>query len=81
MLEEESCLLLMRYTNHKIFLVNSKAIYDVFDLQVIFSGSSALQIEHESADLSRRAVIHNLGVLSLREFCELETKKNLKVLL
>jgi len=55
-----------------------KAIYDVFDLQVIFSGSSALQIEHESADLSRRAVIHNLGVLSLREFCELETKKRFK---
>ncbi len=55
-----------------------KAIYDVFDLQVIFSGSSALQIEHESADLSRRAVIHTLGVLSLREFCELETKKTFK---
>lgn len=55
-----------------------KAIYDVFDLQVIFSGSSALQIEHESADLSRRAVIHTLGVLSLREFCELETGKTFK---
>ncbi|MBD3807631.1 MAG: ATP-binding protein [Epsilonproteobacteria bacterium] len=55
-----------------------KAIYDVFDLQVIFSGSSALQIEHESADLSRRAVIHTLGVLSLREFCELETKKTFR---
>lgn len=53
-----------------------KAIYDVFDLQVIFSGTSALQIEHESGDLSRRAVIHTLGVLSLREFCELETDKN-----
>jgi hypothetical protein len=55
-----------------------KAIYDVFDLQVIFSGSSALQIEHESGDLSRRAVIHTLGVLSLREFCELETQKTFK---
>ncbi|PHS56747.1 MAG: AAA family ATPase [Sulfurimonas sp.] len=50
-----------------------KAIYDVFDLQVIFSGSSALKIEHASADLSRRAVIHNLGVLSLREFIEMQT--------
>ncbi len=55
-----------------------KAIYDVFDLQVIFSGSSALQIEHQSADLSRRAVIHTLGLLSLREFCELETKQSFK---
>jgi len=52
-----------------------KAIYDVFDLQVLFSGSSALKIEHSIADLSRRAVIHNLGVLSLREFCELQTNK------
>lgn len=49
-----------------------KAIYDVFNLQVIFSGSSALQMEHASADLSRRAVVHHLGVLSFREFCELE---------
>lgn len=55
-----------------------KAIYDVFDLQVLFSGSSALQIEHSSADLSRRAVIHNLGVLSLREFCELQTNQEFK---
>lgn len=55
-----------------------KAIYDVFDLQVIFSGSSALVIEHKSADLSRRAVIHTLRVLSLREFCELETKQTFR---
>lgn len=54
-----------------------KAVYDVFELQVIFSGSSALQIEHASGDLSRRAVIHELGILSLREFCELETGKQL----
>ena len=55
------------------FSVQLKSIYDVFDLQVLFSGSSALQIEHESADLSRRAVVHTLSVLSLREFIELET--------
>ncbi|MGE3301372.1 MAG: hypothetical protein AB7I39_13185, partial [Arcobacter sp.] len=51
------------------------AIYDVFDLQVLFSGSSSLQIENSLADLSRRAVIHTLGVLSLREFCELQTNQ------
>ncbi|MEW6429354.1 MAG: AAA family ATPase [Thermodesulfobacteriota bacterium] len=50
-----------------------KAIRDTFDLQVIFSGSSALRIDHELADLSRRAVIHELPVLSLREFMEIET--------
>lgn len=54
-----------------------KAIYDVFELQVIFSGSSALQIEHASADLSRRAVVHRMGVLSFREFCELELGETL----
>jgi len=57
----------------KNFSQELKAIYDVFDLQVIFSGSSALEIEHASGDLSRRAVVHDLGVLSLREFIELQT--------
>lgn len=57
------------------FSMDLKAIYDVFDLQVLFSGSSALQIENSLADLSRRAVVHTLGVLSLREFCELQTKQ------
>ncbi|RBQ31100.1 AAA family ATPase [Arcobacter sp. FW59] len=60
------------------FSQDLKAIYDVFDLQVLFSGSSALQIENQVADLSRRAVIHTLGVLSLREFCELQTKQSFK---
>lgn len=46
---------------------------DTFDLSVIFSGSSALQIEHELGDLSRRAVVYYLPVLSLREFMEIET--------
>lgn len=54
-----------------------KAIYDVFDLQLLFSGSSALQIEHARADLSRRAVVHHLGVLSFREFCEIELAQHL----
>jgi len=58
---------------NKDFSKELKAIYDVFDLKVIFSGSSALQIEYASGDLSRRAVIHNLGVLSLREFIEMQT--------
>src|SRR5699024_10737144 len=49
-----------------------KAIYDVFDLQVMFSGSSAIELSHASVDLSRRAVVHELSVMSLREFCEME---------
>lgn len=60
---------------HKIkgFATHLKAIRDTFDLQVIFSGSSALRIEHELGDLSRRAVVYPLPVLSLREFMEIET--------
>jgi|LGVF01.1.fsa_nt_gb predicted AAA+ superfamily ATPase len=58
---------------HKNFSQELKAIYDIFELQVLFSGSSALELEYASADLSRRAVVHNLGVLSLREFVELQT--------
>ncbi len=60
---------------NKNFSKELKAIYDVFDLQVIFSGSSALEIDNSKIDLSRRAVMHNLGVLSLREFIELQTNK------
>ncbi len=57
----------------KSFAAELKAIRDTFGLQVIFSGSSALRIEHELADLSRRAVVYELPVLSLREFMEIET--------
>jgi len=55
------------------FSVDLKAIYDTFPLKVIFTGSSALHIDHAKADLSRRAVIHSLPCLSFREFVELET--------
>jgi predicted AAA+ superfamily ATPase len=57
----------------KGFATALKAVRDTFDLQVIFSGSSALRIDHELADLSRRAVVYDLPVLSLREFIEMET--------
>ena len=36
---------------NKNFSKDLKAIYDVFDLQVLFSGSSALKIENSLADL------------------------------
>lgn len=49
-----------------------KEIYDFLDLKVIFSGSSALQLEHKKADLSRRAVLYRIKGLSFREFLELK---------
>ena len=55
-----------------------KQIYDVLNLKVIFSGSSALILEHAKTDLSRRAVIYRVNGLSFREFLELKTGLSLK---
>jgi len=61
---------------HKIknFEIDLKLIYDsFFSLHVLFTGSNAVAIDNAKADLSRRAVVHILPVLSFREFLELET--------
>jgi len=47
-----------------------KNIYDIFDLRVIVSGSSALSINHAKADLSRRVLVKDVKGLSFREFLE-----------
>jgi len=65
---------------HKIsdFEIALKLIYDSFHhLQVFFTGSSAVALDHARADLSRRAMIHTLPVLSFREYLELEHGVNL----
>ena len=66
-------LLLDEIHKSKEFAPHLKAIRDTFDLQVIFSGSSAIQIDYESADLSRRVAMYQLPTLSFREFLEIET--------
>lgn len=49
-----------------------KNIYDRFgDLKVIATGSSALQINQGSHDLSRRAIVYIMVGMSFREFLEL----------
>lgn len=49
-----------------------KNIYDRFDkLKIIATGSSALQINQGSHDLSRRAIVYNMVGMSFREFLEL----------
>jgi len=46
-----------------------KLIYDYHqDLNVVFTGSSVLDIKKGSSDLSRRAVIHTMQGLSFREY-------------
>ena len=54
----------------KDFEKDLKTIYDFFDIQVIFSGSSAIALS--TADLGRRAVIYNVPILSFREYLELK---------
>jgi len=49
-----------------------KNIYDVWpELSIVLSGSSIPEIDKGEADLSRRAVKHELHELSLREYIEL----------
>jgi len=53
------------------FANDLKTIWDFFDINIIFSGSSAIHLE--GADLSRRALKYTLPTLSFREFLEIET--------
>ncbi len=39
---------------------------------IIFTGSSAIKLEHSKGDLSRRAIVYKMNNLSLREFIELK---------
>lgn len=56
-----------------------KTIYDSLpDLQIVASGSSALQISQGSHDLSRRAHILKMHGMSFREFLELNLNISLK---
>ena len=71
--------LLMIDEIHKMkdFSSHIKAMYDFTDMQVLFSGSSAINIKHEIGDLSRRALVYKMGVLSFREFLSLNNMANL----
>ena len=49
-----------------------KLIYDYHqDLQVVFTGSSVLDIKKGNSDLSRRAVLYSMQGLSFREYLQL----------
>ena len=60
------------------FSSHIKSMYDFLDIQVVFSGSSAIILNHNSADLSRRATMHYLPPMSLREFIALKENIHLK---
>ena len=63
---------------YKHFERELKQIYDMLDLKVIFSGSSAIELEHSKADLSRRAVLYRMNGFSYREFLEIKLGLALK---
>ena len=69
--EEGEVLIIDEIHKYKNFEIELKKIYDILDLKVIFSGSSALKIDNAKADLSRRAIIYTVDGLSFREFVEL----------
>ncbi len=60
------------------FCIDLKNIYDFFELQVVFTGSSAISLEECQSDLSRRALIYRLPILSLREYIELQIGEKFK---
>ncbi len=59
------------------FAQELKTIYDFVDIKVLFSGSSALEIENAKVDLSRRALFYHLHSLSFREFVSIKLEQEL----
>ncbi len=53
-----------------------KNVYDFFpNLNIVFTGSSLLVIDHSIADLSRRCLLYDLRGLSFREYLEFQGVK------
>ena len=63
-----------RYNDFSAYL---KTIYDLYDINVIFTSSSATSLLNAKSDLSRRVTLYNLYGFSFREF--LEIKHNIKL--
>jgi predicted AAA+ superfamily ATPase len=63
-----------RYNDFSSYL---KTIYDLYDLNVVFTSSSATSLLNAKSDLSRRVTLYNLYGFSFREF--LEIKHNIKL--
>jgi len=66
-------LILDEIHNQDNFAIDLKTIWDFLEINVIFSGSSALHLDN--ADLSRRVLKYILPTLSFREFIEIQTSK------
>jgi predicted AAA+ superfamily ATPase len=64
------CMIIDEIHEAKDFEQHLKSIYDFFDIKIIFSGSSAIQLTNPS--FARRYTMKKLPVLSFREFLELK---------
>lgn len=60
------------------FSANLKSIYDLFDIKVVFTSSSATSILNAKSDLSRRVNLYHLSGFSFREFLEVKYSLRLK---
>jgi len=65
-------LLLDEVHRYEAFASHLKTIYDLFDIHVVFTGSSATSILNAKSDLSRRVTLYNLHGFSFREYLELK---------
>ena len=71
-------LLLDEVHRYEEFASYLKTIYDLFDIKVIFTGSSATSILNAKSDLSRRVTLYNLNGFSFREYLEVKHKLSLE---
>lgn len=65
-------LLLDEVHRYEEFASHLKTIYDLFDIHILFTGSSATSILNAKSDLSRRVTLYNLHGFSFREYLELK---------
>ena len=70
------CILIDEIHEAKNFEQQLKSVYDFLQVEVIFSGSSAIKLTN--ASFSRRYAMFKLPILSLKEYCELSLNIGLK---
>lgn len=63
-----------RYEDFSAYL---KSIHDLFDIKIVFTGSSATSILNAKSDLSRRVTLYNLKGFSFREYLEVKYANSL----
>ncbi|WP_294956597.1 AAA family ATPase [Sulfurovum sp.] len=71
-------LLLDEVHRYEAFASHLKTIYDLFDIKVIFTGSSATSILNAKSDLSRRVTLYHLNGFSFREYLEVKHQVSLQ---